>query len=269
MTLTYLIVLALIQGITEFLPISSSAHLVLAPWFLEVADQGPVIDVAAHVGTLVAVMLYFRADVATMTMGALRLTGGNWDRGADLAAKVIVGSIPVIVAGYVVSEVVYRDNPEWLRSPAVIGWATLGFGIVLWFADRFFLSMRRIDHLTYVDAVVIGLAQALALIPGTSRSGITMTAARMLGFERGEAARFSLLLSIPAIAAGGTKATLDVVEAGDLALGVDALAVAGLSCAAALAAIHLMLRWLERSSFAPFVAYRVALGLALLYAVYG
>ena len=164
--------------------------------------------------------------------------------------------------------VVRYDLAERLRDPAVIGWATLGFGIVLYLADRLGMTIRRLEHMTFGAALAIGLAQVLALIPGTSRSGITMTAARFLGFERAEAARFSLLLAIPTIIAAGAAEGREVYLAGDLALGADAVLAAGLSFAFAFLAIAVMMRWLARATFTPFVVYRVVLGLGLLYWVY-
>lgn len=150
----------------------------------------------------------------------------------------------------------------------MIAWATLGFGIVLWAADKWGLRIRRVEHMTWVSALAIGLSQALALIPGTSRSGITMAAARLLGFERVEAARFSLLMAIPITLAAGALGALDVIEARSAALTHDAVLAGALSFFAALAAIALMMGWLRRATFAPFVVYRIVLGLALLVAVY-
>ena len=188
MSLEHLLFVAIVQGITEFLPISSSGHLILAPAVTGGADQGPVIDVAVHVGTLFAVVLYLWRDVLRMLRGTLRGLSGRRDAGGLLALQVIIGTIPVVAAGYLYSRYFGFDA---LRSAEVVAWATLGFGLVLWIADRVGMTVRRIEHMTMGSTVFIGFAQVLALIPGTSRSGITMTAARLLGFERSEAARFS------------------------------------------------------------------------------
>jgi len=151
----------------------------------------------------------------------------------------------------------------------VIGWTTLGFGIALWVIDRVSMTLRRVEHLTYFEAIVIGVSQCLALVPGTSRSGITMTAARLLGYERGEAARFSMLLSMPTILAAGTLAAIDIYKAGNAMLTTDALIGAGLSCISALVAISLMMAWLKHASFGIFALYRVILGAFLLWVAYG
>ncbi|MCB9948810.1 MAG: undecaprenyl-diphosphate phosphatase [Rhodospirillaceae bacterium] len=263
MTLLQLFVLALVQGITEFLPISSSAHLVLIPELTGWQDQGLAIDVAVHLGTLGAVVLYFRHDLARMAVGAWRLVTGQGDRNAHLALKVVVASLPVIGAGFAVNALMGEGRNLFLLAN-IIAVASIVFGLLLWWVDRRAAADRRAETLGYAEAVLIGCAQALALIPGTSRSGITMTAARWLRLTRTEAARFSLLLAIPAILGAGVLKGAEVVAAGDVALGRDALVAAALSFVSALGAIFLMMKWLERASFAPFVVYRVVLGLALL-----
>jgi undecaprenyl-diphosphatase len=173
---------------------------------------------------------------------------------------VVLGSIPLVVVGFF-----FRDTiTESLRDIKIVAWATIGFAVLLWIGDHLGLTVRRVEHLGAAGAVFIGLAQVLAFIPGTSRSGITMTAARFLGFERAEAARFSLLLSIPAILGAGTLTGFDLYESGDMRLGIDAIAAAIISFGVALMAIALMIRWLQRASFLPFVLYRLILGAALL-----
>ena len=264
MSIEQLIVLAVVQGITEFLPISSSGHLILVPYFTGEVDQGLIIDVALHVGTLGAVMLYLWRDIARMLVGLGRMLRGRADPGARLALQLVLATLPLVAAGYAAS----RYLGDALRSVEVIGWATLGFGILLWLVDRAGMTVRRIEHLGYGGALFIGCSQILALIPGTSRSGITMTAARLLGFERAEAARFSMLLSIPAIVASGTLQGLKLYQAGDAQMTVDALVAAGLALVAALIAIVAMMGWLRRASFLPFVLYRIALGGGLLVWLY-
>lgn len=265
MTWLNLIVLAVVQGITEFLPISSSAHLILVPCLGHFPDQGLDMDIAVHVGTLGAVMLYFWRDIWQMILGlwaALRL---KKTPGGRLALAVLVATVPVVLVGVVVKDYVATAG----RSIAVLGWSTLIFGILLYAADRIGLTVRRIEHLKLPDAAIIGLAQAIALIPGTSRSGITMTAARLLGYERGEAARFSMLMSIPTILAAGTLAALDIVKADQPLVTTVAIYGAGLSFLTALIAIALLMRWLRHASFTPFAVYRLILGAALLAAAYG
>ncbi len=273
MPLYLLAFLALVQGITEFLPISSSGHLDLT-WIAyrglgEVPPevdprQQLVLDVAVHVGTLGAVCLYYWRDLAAMLLGLLGLARGRRDPAARLAGLLIIATLPVLLVGYLVK--------DWLPAIkgdlALIGWTTLGFGILLWLADRSGVTLRRVGDLTLVDALLIGLAQVLALVPGTSRSGITMTAGRLLGMERAEAARFSLLMSIPTIAAAGLFAGMELREIGSASFSADALIAAAMAFAAALAAIALMMAWLKRASFLPFVVYRILLGGLILFLVY-
>ncbi len=274
MPLLLLAILAVVQGLTEFLPISSSGHLVLV-WeaFDQLGTAGARaaeaerldLDVAVHVGTLAAVCLYVWRDLVRMAAGLLRLLTGRRDPGARLAGLVLLGSLPILPVGFFGKDLVL----VYFRDVAVIGWTTLGFGLLLGLADRFGMLINRLEHLRWGQALLIGLAQVLALVPGTSRSGITMTAARFLGFERAEAARFSLLLAIPAIAGAGTLAGLDLYQTGDLSLGRDAAVAAALSFVTALAAIAAMMAWLRQASFLPFVVYRLLLGGLLLGLVYG
>lgn len=261
----HIAILALVQGITEFLPVSSSGHLVLAPVLFGWPDQGLIIDVAVHVGTLGAVVLYFWRDVSLMLTGLWRAARGRRDPGAKLAFYVIVATVPVVAAGFALNAL----WPDGVRDLAVVAWATLIFGVVLYVADKLGMTVRRIEHLKMSDAVIVGLAQVLALIPGTSRSGITMSAARLLGLERAEAARFSMLLSMPAIAGAGVLKGLELYERGDAVLTITAAAAAGTAFVAALIAIAALMAWLKRATFTPFVVYRLALGGFLLALVYG
>ena len=264
MSLVEILVLAAVQGITEFLPISSSAHLILLPALFGWTDQGVTFDIAVHVGTLAAVVVYFRGDVTMLAFGAVDLVRLRWTTAARLTLWVGVASVPIVIAGLAV----HASDPGWMRSVEVIAWATIGFGILLYLADRFAPEDRPLARAGWRTAIVVGLAQVLALIPGTSRSGITMTAARALGLRRDEAARFSLLLSIPTILGAGVLAARDLAQSGDIALGRDALLGAVLSFAFALAAIAGLMAWLRRAGFAPFVLYRLALGGGLLVWVY-
>jgi len=223
--LLLIIILALVQGVTEFLPISSSAHLILVPKVTGYEDQGLTIDVAVHVGTLLAVMLYFIRDLFSMIRGFFRTLAGKRDPAFRLVLQIILATIPLIVAGYFLNEM----GTDWLRSLEIIGWATLGFGILLWIVDKACLTIRRVEHLGYGGALFIGFTQVLALIPGTSRSGITMTSARLLGFERSESARFSMLLGIPALAGAGALKGYELYQTGNMALTESAGIAAGLS----------------------------------------
>jgi undecaprenyl-diphosphatase len=259
-----IVVLALVQGITEFLPISSSAHLILVPMLTGWPDQGLLIDIAVHVGSLGAVLVYFRDDLAAMLSGIRGAGRGRPGAGRRLILLVAIGTIPVLVAGFLLE----RMGTGELRSMAVIGWTSLVFGIALYLADRYAPNRRPVEEMSLGGALTIGIAQVLALVPGTSRAGITITAARLLGLRRDEAARFSMLLSIPTILAAGGLLTLDLIELGEASVSSQALLAGGLAFVSALIAIVLMMRWLQRASYTPFVAYRCALGLALLLYVY-
>lgn len=253
------IALALIQGLTEFLPISSSAHLILPSELLGWPDQGLAFDVSVHVGTLIAVLIYFRSEVLAIIRGFFaRIAGGPATTDSRMAFALIVGTIPAGVAGVLFEHVVETA----LRSEAVIATTTIVFGLLLGVADRCFRHGR--GEVTLTTAIAVGFAQALALIPGTSRSGITMTAGLALGLSRSEAARFSFLLSIPIIAAAGLLKSLELIEQqAAVAWGELALAVL-VSAGSAYLCIHWFLKLLERIGFMPFVIYRLLLGVALI-----
>src|SRR5690625_29727 len=261
MDLIQLLVLAVVQGVTEFLPISSAAHLILVPAFLSWPDQGLMIDVALHSGPLAAVVVYVWRGRVGMAGGALSLLRGRYDDRAQLALLVIVGTLPVVILGFSLRDVVSL----YLRNPALIAFTTIGFGIVLYVADRWGRRLKLMESMTWRHALLIGLAQCLALIPGTSRSGITMTAALFLGYQRADAARFSLLLSIPTTAAAGLLIGLELWKSGDVALQADALLAAALAFATAWLAIGAMMSWLRHAGFTPFVVYRLLLGGILLF----
>jgi len=265
MTLLQLFVLAAVQGVTEFLPVSSSGHLILVPAVIGWPDQKLLIDVAVHLGTLLAVIAYFWRDVGTLFAGAYGLARGRRNTATRLFSLLMLGSIPVVIAGGLL---VASGLADQLRNPEIIAWTTLGFGIVLYLADRLFLTVRKIEHMSFGHAALIGLAQVLSLVPGTSRSGITMTAARMLGFERAEAARFSMLLSIPTILAAGVLVTLDAAQLGGGGALGEAFFTGVLAFGVALLSIAALLAWLRRASFTPFAIYRVLLGAGLLIWIY-
>ena len=266
MPLFQLILIAIIQGVTEFLPVSSSGHLILLPGLTGLDDQGQVIDVAVHVGTLVAVVGYFWRDVAEGLSGLPRLACGRCDTpGAQLARGLIIATIPTVIAGAILH---FTGLSDALRSITVIGWTMLGFGVVLYWADRFSPATRDAGDWSAKHALVMGLWQVLALIPGTSRSGITITGARKLGYDRESAARLSMLMSIPTILASGILLGAEVALDADPALIRDALIAAALSCLSALVALTLMMRLLRSVSFTPYVIYRVILGVILLAIAY-
>ena len=261
MTLLEIIILALIQGITEFLPISSSAHLILPSAVFGWQNQGLAFDVAVHLGSLMAVVIYFRQDIARMTIAWLA-QGFTKQQSSDskLAWWVILATIPAVLIGFTIKDFV----EVYARSALVIACTTILFGLLLWWADVKAKQVKDISQLSWRDALTIGLFQAIALIPGTSRSGITMTAGLMLGLSRDASARFSFLLAIPTILGAGLLATLDLLEAKQA---VDWTAMAyGIifSFFSAYACITLFLNWISRIGMLPFVIYRLLLGFGLL-----
>lgn len=262
MNFLHVVLVALIQGATEFLPVSSSGHLILLPTLSGLPDQGAIIDVFAHVGTLIAVLLYFRHEAVLLWSGIGDiLTGRMRTVNARFFFLLAFATLPVMIAGLALK---LADLDTALRSMAVIGWTMLGFGFVLFLADRFGCERKTDRHWGPGAALAMGMAQVLALIPGTSRSGITITAARAIGFDRKSSARLSMVMSIPTILAAGLLTGMDVfpdMRANQVA---DAFLVALMSCLAALAALHIMMRFLERFSFTPYVIYRIGLGILLL-----
>jgi undecaprenyl-diphosphatase len=264
MDFLHLVFLALIQGLTEFLPISSAGHLILFPVLFGWSDQGLAFDVAVHVGSLCAVLVYFRREITPMARDWARtLRGAPATADSRLAWSVLLGTVPAGLAGLAFADVVEGR----LRGPLVIAAATVAFGLLLWWADRRGTRVRDEHSLRWQDVLVVGCAQALALIPGTSRSGITMTAALFLGLTREAAARFSFLLSIPIIVVAGAYKSLGLVQQGGglpyttLLLGTLVSGVSAYLC------IHYFLKLIERMSMTPFVIYRMALG-AVLFGMY-
>ena len=235
------------------------------PEYLDVVEQRELaIDVAAHVGTLIAVLVYFWRDVGQMAVGTGRLCLGRLDQGGRLALYLVLATIPALAVGYLIDQQLGIN----LRNPAIVGWALIGFGILLYAADRIGMTIRQIEHMALGHALLIGLAQVLAFIPGTSRSGITMTAGRLLGYERAEAARFSFLLSIPAISAAGVWKGWELYQVGDPSILNDALMTAGFCAVTGFLAIAVLMAWLKRAGFGPFVVYRLLLGGFVLWLVY-
>lgn len=265
MSLFYILILALVQGITEFLPVSSSAHLILVPALTGSTDQGVVLDVAVHVGTLFAVMIYFRRDVMTMITGVGDLlTGNTKSPGARLFLLLVIATIPVVIFGLFLKLTGLSDA---MRSMSVIGWTMLIFGIVLYISDRR-VAPANDRAWSMKNSIIMGLWQAVALIPGTSRSGATITGARFLGYNREQSARLSMLMSIPTIIASGVLLGADVVGEADWQLAKYASIAAIFAFGAALIALTLMMRLLRSVSFTPYVIYRIILGVVLLYIAY-
>lgn len=275
-----IVVLALIQGLTEFLPVSSSAHLILPSQILGWADQGLAFDVAVHLGTLLAVLIYFRQEVGSMAVawtGSIFKKQHNQD--SKLAWCIVLATIPAALVGFFGKELIEL----YLRSSTVIATSTLIFGLLLWWADANATQIKDEYKTGWKGALLIGFAQMLALIPGTSRSGATITAGLLLGLNRNAAARFSFLMSIPIIAMAGGYLTLKLVLNGDVtevlqagevivtvrpvdwfAMGLGIV----ISFVSAVACIHVFLQVLERVGMLPFVIYRLLLAAGLFYLIY-
>jgi undecaprenyl-diphosphatase len=265
MTLLQVIVLALIQGLTEFLPISSSAHLILGGRAFGWPEQGLVFDVATHLGTLIAVLIYFRRDLWRMGLACLHApTSPEETQARRLAGLIVIASLPALLIGYLASDLV----EHLLRDLRVIAYATIGFGLLLWWADARGPRDRSLGELRWNHALIVGLAQVLALIPGTSRSGITITAGRFLGLDAHAAARFSFLLSVPIIGAAGAYGALRVwtgdaqIDWFEFALGAGIAALVGWAC------IAVFLALVRRIGLMPFVIYRLVLGVVLLFLIW-
>jgi len=264
LTTLQIVVLAIVQGLTEFLPISSSGHLVLVPYFFSWADQGLAFDVAVHFGSLAAVCLFFRKDIVTLIFGGVQVLGGNVRTPESrMSLAIVLGTVPAAAAGLLFASWIEVH----LRDPAVIVYTLAGYGVLMALADRLGRRERNIGDVGFRDALIIGCAQALALVPGTSRSGVTITAARMLGFERQDAARFSFLLSAPVILLAAVYKFIEllsneaVVPWGQLALG------ASVACVVAYLSIEFFMRVVTRVGLAPFAIYRLVLAAAIAYAL--
>jgi undecaprenyl-diphosphatase len=262
MTWLQIIVLAIVQGLTEFLPISSSGHLILVPALLEWPDQGLVFDIAVHFGSLGAVCIYFRRDVIGLLKGAGDILSG---RGGSATARMTwcigLGTVPAAIAGLLLAGWI-GDN---LRSPLVVVFTLAGYGVVMALVDRFAPRDRDISGLTIRDAIIVGVAQALALVPGTSRSGITITAGRLLGFARHDAARFSFLLSVPVILLATILQAIMLIT-GDVEVAWQDLAIAALiSGAVAYFSIDFFMRFVGALGLLPFAIYRLLLAGVILY----
>ncbi len=262
MTILHAVILAIIQGITEFLPISSSGHLILAPRLLGWPDQGLEFDAAIHIGTLAAVVAYFRPQLAAMARAWIASTRGQHSRDGHLAWAVLWGTVPVGLVGLLFNDYIEQH----FRSPLLIAVTTAGFGVLLWLAD--WLGRRQRDEysVSWGDAALIGLAQALALVPGTSRSGVTMTAGLGVGLTREAAARYSFLLAVPGTALAGTYETLRMVCAHThidwrpVVIGIVVAGVTGFLC------IHFLLRFIQRIGMLPFTLYRLLVAAVIVYA---
>ena len=256
------IILGLLQGLTEFLPISSSAHLILLPKLLGWADQGLLYDIAAHFGSLLALLIYFRQDLQKMIGGWVNSFSNGQNTEANMVWSLIIATIPICLAG-----LFFHREADLLREPLIIAAATVLFGLLLWWADGSGKRQRRLDDFRLRDAIVIGLFQILAMIPGTSRSGITITAGLMLGLEREAASRFSFLLAIPTILLASGYELFNVSFYGIQVDWAALFTVTVVSFISAYAAIHYFLKLIERTGMLPYVIYRLILG-GILFALF-
>jgi undecaprenyl-diphosphatase len=256
------IVLAIVQGLTVFLPISSSGHLVLVPSAFGWSDQGMAFDVAVHFGSLAAVLAYFRRDIAGLLAGGLQILGGKLVTfEARLALGLGLGTVPAALAGLLLAGWIGEN----VRSPSVIVVTLSGYGVLMLLADRLGRKNRVLAGFTLKDALLVGLAQALALVPGTSRSGVTITAAMALGFERTDAARFSFLLAVPVILLA-TAYELTVLLRAEAAIAWDQLlGGAVISGIVAYLSIRFFMRFVSRVGLLPFAIYRLSLAAVILY----
>jgi undecaprenyl-diphosphatase len=265
MSLIQIIILSFVQGLTEFLPVSSSGHLLILPHLFGWQDQGLEMDVAVHIGTLAAVLCYFWRDIGAMITSFWRyllsgLQGHYFDQHVRLSLIIAGATIPAVIAGFFLKKV----GVDLVRHVAIVGFTSIGFGILLYVADRAELRHASMEKMTYGRGFMVGLAQALALIPGTSRSGACLTAGRWLGFDRVTAARFAFLLSIPSILGAGVLTTMDAIKQDLPILTVDVFLAIFFSMIFGLMAIRFMLNYLARHSLTPFVIYRIILGILIL-----
>lgn len=267
MTEMQIIWLSLLQGITEFLPVSSSGHLILFSKFTEFPDQGAAMDIALHIGSILAVIIYFAPTLWEILKGLIKtkFLPNMKVEGVQLFYLLAVATLPVLICGAALK----FFGTDWLRSTKLIGWNILIYALILWLMDTWAVTARKIRNLEFKDAIFIGLAQCLALLPGTSRSGVTITMCRFLGMERREAAKFSMLLAIPAILAAGLLAGIELWKEGNMQQISAALDAVGYSFIFSMGAIFILMQWLKKWSFLPFVIYRVVLGTMLLLDAYG
>lgn len=262
-----MVALAVLQSVTEFLAVGSEAHVALAGFVLpSLKGLAEALIIPVHLGTVVAVLAYFHSELLATVVGAYHLAIGRSSESARLAVKLFVGSVPVIAAGAVV--VLLGLQPDAQNSLQLLGWTMVGFGAGLFLADRMGMTLRRIEHMSGATALAIGLAQAIALVPGAGRVGVAITAARLLGFERTDAARFAMLLGVVPILAFAAWHSVTLARGQGWQPGTDDLLAAAAAFVAAYGAIAFLMQWLRRGTLMPFALYRLLVGAGVLYAVY-
>lgn len=264
MTLEQILLLSFIQGVTEFLPISSSGHLVLVPALCQWRDQGLMIDVAAHIGTLGSVLFYFRQDVVALFKGSFSLVKGELNENTRLLINLMIATIPVVFLGLFFEHMVGNA----LRSVTIIAWVGIIFGALLYVADKYGRFVETIPDTTMKRAFIYGFAQCVALINGVSRSGACLTVGRFMNYKRTDAARFAFLMSIPTITAAGALKGYQLFKSGETSMLYDASLMMFFSFFFGFCAISFMMHWLQKATLTPFVIYRILLGVFLLASVY-
>jgi undecaprenyl-diphosphatase len=263
--LTQIIVLAIMQAVSDVFPVGAEGHFAVFSHLTSWSAPGPGFAIAAQTGLLLALMAYFARDLWDMVLGVIRTAKGKNDPGARLAAQLLVATIPTVGLGFAFEHYI----GDRLNSLMVLGWAIVGFGILLFLLDRMTMTVKRIEHATYLDTILIGVLQVLALVPGTCRAGITMTMARLLGYERPDSARLSMLLAIPMLMVLiGRDVFYLIQNQGPPITNIDILSGV-VSFFAGLIAVAILMSWLRRSTFTPFVVYRLLLGAVVLALAYG
>ena len=265
MPFLHIFILSAIQGITEFLPISSSGHLQILPTLTNLDKQPLIIDISVHLGTLGGVIIFFYRDIIQLLQSFPQLIKGRKSSDSNTLIMLITATIPITIIGGIIW---VTDNVYLFRDIEIIAWATLGFGLLLYISDRFFLTVRNIESMNFFQATIFGLAQVIAIIPGASRSGMVITLARLFGFKRFDAAKFAMLLSIPAILLPGIVSIFELIESKNLQLQYDFFISFFISFIFSLLAIFILMKWIKNSSFAPFAFYRIVIGGMLLIWIY-
>ncbi len=265
MPILHIFILSAIQGITEFLPISSSGHLQMLPMLTNLEKQSVLIDISVHLGTLGGVIIFFFKDITKILIGFSSILNGKKSADGKILIMIIVATIPLIIVGGLIW---ISDSVYLFRDIEIIAWATLVFGVLLYMSDRFFLTVRNIETITTFQAIIFGLAQVLSIIPGTSRSGIVITFARFFGYKRIDSVKFAMLLSIPAIILPGILSVAEILDTQNIKLQYDFFLSLFISFIFSLIALTLLMKWVKNSSFFPFALYRIILGTLMLIWIY-
>ena len=265
MPFLHIFILSAIQGITEFLPISSSGHLQILPVLTNLEKQPLIIDISVHLGTLGGVIIFFYKDIIILIKSFPSLLQGRKTANSNTLIMIIIATFPITIVGGVVW---VTDTVYLFRNIETIAWATLGFGLLLYISDRFFLTVRNIESINFFQAIIFGLAQVIAIIPGTSRSGIVITFARFFGYKRVDATKFAMLLSIPAILLPGVVSVIELIQSKNIQLQYDFFISLFISFIFSLIAITILMKWIKNSSFSLFAFYRIIIGAMLLIWIY-